>query len=65
MKQTEAAYQLSDEFYSWAARRDCHQPGQNAASRVSRMPTVGCSGRVHGQRCTYNSATTKLREGKD
>jgi len=64
VKPTEAAYQLSDEFYRCAARRDMGLPPTKDRVLPRRCPAcrlgVAADG-LHALRCTFNSATTKLR----
>ena len=64
VRPTEEAYQLADEYYRYAARRDLGLP----PARDVTLPrlcnacevSVAADGR-HGQRCIYNSSYTKLR----
>jgi len=64
VKPTESAYQLSDEFYRYAARRDLGLPPTK--DRVLPRQCSACRHGVaadglHAQRCMFNSATRKLR----
>ena len=61
---TESAYQLSDEHYRFAARRDVGLPPTKDTVLPHKCSACGvgmaADGR-HGQRCVHNSAYTKLR----
>ena len=64
VKPTEAAYQLSDEFYRYAARRDLGLPPTRDRVLPSRCAACGLSvaaDGLHGQRCIFTSAARKLR----
>ena len=64
VKPTEAAYQLSDEFYRYAARRDLGLPPTKDRVLPSHCAACGlgvAADGLHGQRCIFNSATRKLR----
>ena len=64
VKPTETAYQLSDEYYRYAARRDLGLPPTRdrilpyrcGACRMGMAPDG-----LHGQRCIHNNTFTKLR----
>ena len=64
MRPTEEAYQLADEYYRYAARRDLGLPPTRDVTLPRQCAACGVSvaedGR-HGQRCIYNSSYTKLR----
>ena len=63
-KPTEGAYQLSDEFYRYAARRDLGLPPTRDRVLPHRCGECGmgvAADGYHGQRCIHNSAFTKLR----
>lgn len=64
MRPTESAYQLPDEFYRYAARRDLGLPPTQ--DRVLPRQCSACGMGVaadglHGQRCVFSSTFTKLR----
>ena len=64
VKPTESAYQLSDEFYRYAARRDLGLPPTRDRVLPRQCPACGlgvAEDGLHGQRCIFNSATRKLR----
>lgn len=61
---TEAAYQLSDEQYRYAARRDLGLPPTKDRVLPRKCSACGvgvAADGLHGQRCVYNSSFTKLR----
>ena len=64
VRPTEEAYQLADEYYRYAARRDLGLPPARDVTLPRLCNACGVSvaadGR-HGQRCIYNSSYTKLR----
>ena len=64
VRPTEEAYQLVDEYYRYAARRDLGLPPARDVTLPRLCNACGVSvaadGR-HGQRCIYNSSYTKLR----
>ena len=64
VRPTEEAYQLADEYYRYAARRDLGLPPTRDVTLPRQCAACGVStaedGR-HGQRCIYNSSYTKLR----
>ena len=64
MRPTEAAYELPDEYYRYAARRDLGLPPTN--DTILPRQCGACGARIasdgyHGQRCIHNSAYIKLR----
>ena len=64
VKPTELAYQLSDEHYRYAARRDIGLPPTKATVLPQRCGTCGmgvAADGLHGQRCIYSSILTRLR----
>jgi len=60
----ELAYQLSNEHYRYAARRDVGLPPTKATVLPQRCGACGmdvAADGLHGQRCVYSSTHTKLR----
>ena len=64
VKPTELTYQLSDEHYRYAARRDVGLPPTKATVLPQRCGACGmgvAADGLHGQRCIYSSILTRLR----
>ena len=64
VKPTEEAYQLADEYYRYAARRDLALPPTHDTVLPRRCAACGMGvarDGLHGQRCIYSSTFTKLR----